>query len=316
MQPRAATLQKINSNNEKFYAITPSIPGGLVEADFLEKLAKVAKKYNAILKVTTAQRIMITMLKSEDVNIVWDELGIEPDDNSNNCVQSVVFCPGDTFCKRGKQDSVQLGKLLNNDYFHKQMPRKFKIGVSGCPNACGFTQLKDIGLVGLIQGWSIYVGGQGGFKPRIGQLLIENLTLQQAYKLTHIIIAYYQKHARLERLGVFIERIGFDLFKDAVLNIFYNNTTTEFSTPETVAQSNVINSSTPKLKQITLDSIIADIISSFPETIPVLQSMQMGCLGCPSATGETLAAAAKIHGLNEIKLLNELNKTIQGGASK
>ena len=44
--------------------------------------------------------------------------------------------------------------------------------------------------------------------------------------------------------------------------------------------------------------------------------MQMGCLGCPSATGETLAAAAKIHGLNEIKLLNELNKTIQGGASK
>ena len=49
MQPRAATLQKINSNNEKFYAITPAIPGGLVEADFLEKLAKVAKKYNAIL---------------------------------------------------------------------------------------------------------------------------------------------------------------------------------------------------------------------------------------------------------------------------
>lgn len=315
MQPRAATLQKINSNNEKFYAITPAIPGGLVEADFLEKLAKVAKKYNAILKVTTAQRIMITMLKSEDVNKVWDELGIEPDDNSNNCVQSVVFCPGDTFCKRGKQDSVQLGKLLNSDYFHKQMPRKFKIGVSGCPNACGFTQLKDIGLVGLIQGWSIYVGGQGGFKPRIGQLLIENLTLTQAYKLTNIIIAYYQKHARLERLGLFIERIGFELFKEAVLNTFYNNNANNeiLFTPSTATTTAVTAEVKVKLQSITLDSIIADIIANFPETIPVLQSMQMGCLGCPSATGETLEAAAKIHGLDAMQLLTTLNKTIKGG---
>lgn len=314
MQPKAATLQKINSLNEKFYAITPAIPGGLVEANFLEKLAKIAKKYNAVLKVTTAQRIMITMLKAEDVNKVWDELGIQPDDNSNNCVQSVVFCPGDTFCKRGKQDSVQLGNMLQAAYFHQQMPRKFKIGVSGCPNACGFTQLKDIGLVGLIQGWSIYVGGQGGFKPRIGQLLIENLTLPQAYKLTHIIIAYYQKHARLERLGLFIERIGFELFKEAVLNIFYNNTNSEIlvATSTSTGASESIEVKV-KLQSITLDSIIADIIANFPETIPVLQSMQMGCLGCPSATGETLEAAAKIHGLDAMQLLTTLNKTIKGG---
>ena len=45
MQPKAATLQKINSENEKFYAITPAIPGGLVEAEFLEKLAQIARKY-------------------------------------------------------------------------------------------------------------------------------------------------------------------------------------------------------------------------------------------------------------------------------
>ena len=315
MQPKAATLQKINSENEKFYAITPAIPGGLVEAEFLEKLAQIARKYQAILKVTSAQRIMITMLKAEDVNKVWEELNIQPDESSSNCVQSVVFCPGDTFCKRGKQDSVQLGKLLHADYSRQQMPRKFKIGVAGCPNSCSFTQLKDIGLVGLIQGWSIYVGGQGGFKPRIGQLLIEKLTMPQAYKLTHIIIAYYQKHARLERLGVFIERIGFELFKEAILNSFYNNIDSQPSTETSSIVAGALAG--PKtLTQITLDSIVSEVITSFPETIPVLQSMQMGCLGCPSATGETLAAAAKIHGLNEIELLNELNKTIQGGDKK
>jgi hybrid cluster-associated redox disulfide protein len=40
----------------------------------------------------------------------------------------------------------------------------------------------------------------------------------------------------------------------------------------------------------------------------------MGCLGCPSATGEALKKAAEIHGININELIEELNKVvIRGG---
>jgi hybrid cluster-associated redox disulfide protein len=59
---------------------------------------------------------------------------------------------------------------------------------------------------------------------------------------------------------------------------------------------------------ITADSVIVDIIRGYPQTIPVLRNFGMGCLGCPSATGEALKQAADIHGIDINELLEALNK--------
>ena len=65
-------LQKIRDGKRTF-GITPDIPGGYVTPETLEKIAKVAKKYNAVLKLTAGQRILITNLKEEDLANVWEE---------------------------------------------------------------------------------------------------------------------------------------------------------------------------------------------------------------------------------------------------
>ena len=59
MLPKGANLQKIH-NGEKAYAITPHLPGGFIKPDVMEKYAHVARKYGGTLKLTSAQRIMIT----------------------------------------------------------------------------------------------------------------------------------------------------------------------------------------------------------------------------------------------------------------
>ena len=64
---------------------------------------------------------------------------------------------------------------------------------------------------------------------------------------------------------------------------------------------------------ITAQSIIADIIRVYPQTIPVLRSFGMGCLGCPSATGEELQKAADIHGIEVNELITALNEIIVRG---
>ena len=91
-------LQKIR-DGKRTYAITPDIPGGFVSAETLEKIAKVSKKYNGVLKITSGQRILITNLKEEYLPHIWDELGMEPAVLKANSVKNVEICPAG-FCKR------------------------------------------------------------------------------------------------------------------------------------------------------------------------------------------------------------------------
>lgn len=317
MLPKGANLQKIR-NGKKTYAITPHLPGGFIKPDMLEKYAQVARKYNGILKLTSAQRIMITGLNAEDIEQIWNELGMKPAIGFANCVRSVKICPGTAFCKRGKQDSVKLGLELDRRYIKKEMPSRMKMGVSGCPNSCSESIIKDIGVIGTDDGWDIYVGGSSGSHPRLGDQLITGLNYDEALKIVDIVVRYYQKNADIERIGQFIERIGLEKFKRDVLAEFENNTISEemvkpYSKTEKIVPQpgGMVEGKLVFGDSIDEDSIIADIIRVYPQTIPVLQTFGMGCLGCPSATGEALKKAADIHGIDVKKLVAELNKTCQ-----
>ncbi|MDU2065740.1 MAG: DUF1858 domain-containing protein [Sporomusaceae bacterium] len=315
MLPKGANLQKIR-NGKRTYAITPHIPGGFVKPEFLRKLADVAEKYHGVLKCTSAQRIMITSLQAEDIESAWQELGVEPAIGFANCVRSIKVCPGISFCKRGKQDSVKLGLELDRLYHKKEMPSRLKMGVAGCPNSCSEIYIKDIGVLGTDAGWNVYVGGSAGAHPRIGELLISDLSHEEVLQIVSVVLSYYEKHADIERIGQFIDRIGFKKFKADVLAAFYQGVSAEDAEP---------NMSEEKLQPVpggltegTLvigdpiapDSVISDIIRVYPQTVPTLRGFGMGCLGCPSATAEPISQAASIHGVDVTELVKELNKVI------
>jgi hybrid cluster-associated redox disulfide protein len=318
MLPKGANLQKIKEG-KKTYAITPQLPGGFIKSDMMRKYADVADKYHGVMKLTSAQRVMITNLKAEDIDSIWKDLGVEPAIGFANCVRSVKICPGNAFCKRGKQDSIRLGLELDKLYHKKEMPSRMKIGVAGCPNSCSEVHIKDIGVTGTEEGWDIYVGGSAGSHPRLADKLVEGLAYEEALRIVDIIVRYYQKNADIERIGQFIERIGFKKFKADILAAFYGEVSEE--TAPQVSQSAAGEKIVPVAggltegtlvlgDKITADSVISDIIRVYPQTVPVFRSFGMGCLGCPSATGEAVHKAAEIHGLKLEEVLAGLNKVI------
>jgi len=323
MLPKAANLQKIRNGN-KTYAITPHLPSGFVKPETLEKYAQVARKYGGTLKLTSAQRIMITGLKAENIDEIWAELDMQPAMSFANCVRSVKICPGTAFCKRGKQDSVKLGLELDKRYSKKEMPSRMKLGVAGCPNSCSESVIKDIGVIGTDEGWDVFVGGSAGSHPRLADKLITGLGYDDTLRIIDIVVRYYQKHGDIERVGQFIDRIGFEKFRTDVLAEFNNpGTTVEApAKPYSVTERLVpvpgalTEGSLVLGDAITADSVIADIIRVYPTTIPVLRGFGMGCLGCPSATGEALKKAAEIHGLNVNELIVGLNQVAIGSVSK
>jgi NAD(P)H-nitrite reductase large subunit len=212
---KGAILQR----DKETYAIAPHIPGGICSPATLRKLADVAEKYHAAaLKVTGAQRIAIVGLKEEDLDSAWKDLGLSPGAAVGMCVRSIKVCPGTTFCKRGVQDSVTLGLALDKAYHGMATPAKFKIGVSGCPNNCGESWVKDLGFFGAAKGFTCVVGGEAARMPRIGRELATGLSIDQSKDLAEKVLKYYRENAKpRERLGPFIDRIGFDEFKKNVL---------------------------------------------------------------------------------------------------
>lgn len=214
-QPKGGILQADRST----FAVVPHIPAGICTPELLRKIADAAEKYQAAaLKITSAQRIAIVGLKQEDVPKVWSDLGMEAGEAGGNLVRSVKVCPGTTFCKRGVQDSVSLGLELDKRYIGLKLPSKFKIAVAGCPNKCTDAASVDLGFMGTAKGFHVYVGGNGGVKPRPAELLAEGKTMAECLEIADKVISFYKVMGRSEeRIGGLVSRMGIAEFSKAVL---------------------------------------------------------------------------------------------------
>lgn len=212
-------LQKIK-NGKRTYGITPHIPGGFVLPETLIKIAQVAKKYNGVIKLTSGQRILITNLKEEDLETIWQELGMEPAVKNQYSVKNVEMCPSN-FCKRSKYPTIGIGTKISKNFHGMLLPNRTKIGVAGCRNACTSVYSKDIGVLVDIDGkFFITTGGSAGFYPRQSDIITKGLSEQEAYNLVEVILNYYNEHGQMgEKLGDFIDRVTIDTFRKDVLQI-------------------------------------------------------------------------------------------------
>lgn len=209
-------LQKVKDGKRK-YAITPHIPGGFITPENLEKIAKVAKKYNGVIKLTSGQRILITNLEEKDLENIWQELDMVPAVKTQNSVKNVEMCPAG-FCKRSKYNTIGIGMRLSKRYQWAEMPCRTKIGVAGCRNACGSVYSKDVGIIADKTGFIVTVGGSAGYNPRMSDIIAIDLKEEDAEQLVDIILDYYKDIAEPgEKLGFLIDRIGIESFKNEVL---------------------------------------------------------------------------------------------------
>jgi len=216
MLEKGAILQR----DKNTYAIAPHIQGGIIlDFNILRNIVDVAEKYGAqALKLTSAQQIAIVGIEQNKIDDVWEELGMEKGHAVGLCVRSVKICPATHFCKRAQQDAVTLGLEIDKRYHGMNLPSKFKIGVSGCMNSCSESAVKDLGLIGTSKGYTIMIGGNDGIKPRLADVLLENVAQDDVLPLIDKMVSYYKENGKnYERMGTMIERLGLETIKQAVL---------------------------------------------------------------------------------------------------
>lgn len=217
--PSFAVLQKV-INGERTFGITPRIPGGFITPKDLIKIAEVAEKYNGQLKITSGQRIAILRIKPEDVEKAWDDLGMDPGETSTYSVKNIQICPA-VFCKRSKQNATKLGLKLEKKYYGRPAPNRTKIAVTGCLNACAGANSKDIAVLADKEGFIVKVGGSAGYHPRLPDTVATGLNDGQAERMVDSVFEYYSENAEFgDKLGPFVDRIGFDKFLEGTMKIY------------------------------------------------------------------------------------------------
>ena len=211
---KGAILQR----DKQTYAIAPHIPCGLVTPALLRRLADVAEKYEVeVIKITGATRVALVGLKEQDIDGAWRDLGVDKGAAVGLCVRSIRTCPGIKYCRLAKQDALAMGLKLDAIYHGMILPNKMKMAVSGCNLNCSESVVRDIGLVGKAEGWTLMIGGNVGPRPRLATELTDALDDEAAISVIERLVAYYQDNGKKgERLGKMVDRVGMAPFEALV----------------------------------------------------------------------------------------------------
>ncbi|WP_411993710.1 nitrite reductase large subunit NirB [Agarivorans sp. DSG3-1] len=230
LAPQLVSLQDTNDNflgnmqKDGTYSVIPRMPGGEVTPKALGVLAEVAEEYKLYTKVTGAQRIGLFGAQKDDLPTIWRKLieaGYETGQAYGKALRMAKTCVGSTWCRFGVQDSVGLGVMLENRYKGIRTPHKMKFGVSGCTRECAEAQGKDLGIIATDAGWNMYVGGNGGMKPRHGDLLAADLDQATLLKYVDRFMMFYIRTAdKLQRTSVWLENLegGVDYLREVIVN--------------------------------------------------------------------------------------------------
>jgi len=215
--PKGAILQRDGMT----YAVTTRIPAGIVTPDDLETIARAGRKYKVpMLKITSGQRIALIGLEPDDVERVIADLGTLAKPETAPCVKFVQACLGTDMCRYGNQDSISLAKSVDELFKDQTFPAKIKIGVSGCPRCCGESHTRDIGIMGTNRGWTVFFGGNGGTRPRFGNLIAKGFTATETLDCAQRLAEYYRSNAKPhERTARFMERVGMETLKSELLTL-------------------------------------------------------------------------------------------------
>jgi len=229
LQPQLVPLQDSNDSflgniqKDGTYSVIPRSAGGEITPAGLIAIGEVADKYGLYTKITGSQRIGLFGVQKDDLPAVWKTLidaGFETGHAYAKALRMAKTCVGSSWCRYGVGDGVGLGVLLENRYKGIRTPHKMKFGVSGCTRECSEAQSKDVGIIATEKGWNLYVCGNGGMKPRHGDLLAADLDRETLIRyLDRFMLFYIRTADKLQRTSLWLESLdgGIDYLKQVII---------------------------------------------------------------------------------------------------
>jgi sulfite reductase (ferredoxin) len=187
-----------------FFMMRIAIPNGILSAGQLRVIGGLARKYaRNLADITVRQAIQLHWLTIESLPEVVDALqaiGLSPRGACGDVVRNVTGCPVAGVAADELIDAAPLAReiaqmLTANPEFYN-LPRKFKISVTGCPSWCSNPEINDIGLTAVKRdgevGYSLRVGGGLSADPHLAVRLDAFILPEQALAVVRAIAEIFR----------------------------------------------------------------------------------------------------------------------------
>lgn len=167
-----------------YFMMRIRFPAGIASAHQLQTVADIISEHGrSIGDFTTRQQIEPRWLRIEDMPVILDRLGaagLTSLQTGMDNVRGVISCPMAGISPREVLDAAplcrQFQELFVGDRAFTNLPRKFNVAITGCPENCIGAESQDVALVpavnessgGPMLGFNVLVGGKmgsGGFHP-------------------------------------------------------------------------------------------------------------------------------------------------------
>jgi dissimilatory sulfite reductase (desulfoviridin) alpha/beta subunit len=141
----------MRQKQKNHFSLRLKVVGGNLTAGQLAAIAEIAKRYgDGYVHLTSRQGVEIPFIKLNDVETVKADL-LEGGVFTGVCgprVRTVTACQGSGICPSGCIDTYPLAAEISDRYFGRELPHKFKFGVTGCANNCLKAEENDLGIKG------------------------------------------------------------------------------------------------------------------------------------------------------------------------
>jgi sulfite reductase (ferredoxin) len=192
----------------EFFMMRVALANGLVRSNQLRAIASLAERHaRGIVDITVRQNLQLHWLTIDAVPEAIDTLdrvGLSPKGACGDVVRNVTGCPLAGVADDEIYDAAPLAlqvarELRANPDFHN-LPRKFKISITGCSQWCTHPEINDIGLTAVVRhaqgkreiGFSVRVGGGLAAEPHLAVRLNAFVRPEQAVAVVRAITEIFR----------------------------------------------------------------------------------------------------------------------------
>jgi sulfite reductase (ferredoxin) len=167
-----------------YFMVRIRIPNGILRAEQLRAIADLSRRFGrGVADITVRQNIQLHWVTPEALPEVLETLerhGLTTLGACGDVVRNITGCPvagldADEICDPSPL-ALEASRLLAGNAEFYNLPRKFKVSLTGCRAWCSYPEINDVGLTAITRnfrgqsetGFSLRVGGGLSTDPHLG----------------------------------------------------------------------------------------------------------------------------------------------------
>jgi ferredoxin-nitrite reductase len=222
-----------HNTHDGHFMLRTKVIQGVLSADQAEAMASIARDFGrGIIDCTTRQCFQIHWIRLENVPEIFDRLdrvGLTTSGACGDITRNVVGCTlaglGHEQIVDGYATATAIHEHFLDNKLYSNLPRKYKVSVTGCAEDCARGLINDIALSGAIapdgtRGFNLRVGGGLSSHPRFARWMDVFVTPEEAPEVIEGMTAIFRdseenrKARGKARLKFLVDRVGPDELRE------------------------------------------------------------------------------------------------------